>query len=555
MLRAQKMKKVIGCFAFIVIFCALFYCVNGLLAQKWWNPMFVESSAYQYRELYGTDLSDLQVVFLGTSHMEMAVDPMLLYKDNGFLSFNMASSTQTMEGSCYALEEVFRLSNPQYVFFDVGKLFTSSGRSADRMIFENMQWGLPKLKLIKNWALLADEGYRLQRMVSAFFPIIEYHDRWDSLTEQDLVNESGQRHYYRKGYYPRATIGNTGFVSVEQMNEEAEQKYQKKNRSIIVENGEETVREDDGTGTYELEMSADDQELLMKMLDLCKKHNAQFVLVKIPSVKLPQQYYGAWTKRRSDIVKELAQRINVEYLDLLYDYDLGLDWETDTFDAGVHLNYTGAKKATRFFEKYLEDAGLKSISCTAYDEDMDVYDNVCREAEFLAIQNFDTYIQTIKDRENISILIAAKDDMRNNLSQEDIDLIKKLGIQTQIENMKNRDAFAAVIDNGNVIYEEWSNAETDHEGVLSDGSTYQLSSSGWLEHNNSTIIIDGTDYSCNQRGINIVIYDHESGLVVDSCTFDTWATDKPKATRTLNNFNRVFRDYEEWCMQQGYNPK
>lgn len=545
MLKAQKTRKVIGCLFFVLIFCALFYCVDGVLAQKWDSP------AYQYRELYETDLSELQAVFLGTSHMEMAVDPMRMYKEKGFLAFNMASSCQPMEGSYYALEEIFRLSNPKYVFFDAGKLFTTSGDAHHRIILDNMQWGLPKLKYIRKWAML-DEEKSIERLASVFFPIIEYHNRWESLTEQDFANDAGERHYYRKGNFTRATIGNSGIVTAERMNDEAEQKYQKKTRNIIVENGEETVREGDGTGTYELEMSASDQELLVKMQDLCKKHNAQFVLVKIPSVKLPQQYYGAWTKYRSEAAKKLAKQINVEYVDLLYDYDIGVDWETDTFDAGIHLNYFGAKKATRFFEKYLEGAGLKSVSCAAYDEDMDVYDNVCREADFLAIRNFDTYIQTIKDKENISILIAAKDDMRNSLSQEDIDLIKKLGIQTQIENMKNRDAFAAVIDNGNVIYEEWSNAETDHEGVLSDGRTYQLISSGWLEHNNSTIIIDGTDYSCNQRGINFVIYDHESGLVIDSCAFDTWATDKPKATRTQSTIDSVFRKYETWCMQQAY---
>ena len=555
MLKAQKTRNVIGCIFFVLIFCALFYGVNGMLAQKWWYPMFQESPVYQYRELYETDLSDLQAVFLGTSHMEMAVDPMLMYKEKGFVTFNMASSTQPMEGSYYSLEEVFRFANPKYVFFDVSKLFSTSGRAAYRLILENMQWGSPKLKYIRKWAMLADEEYRLQRLISAFFPIVDYHDRWENLTEQDFVNEAGKRHYYRKGYCPRATIANTDLVTVERMNLEADQRYQGETRSIIIENGEEIIWEGARTGAADLEISASDQEILVKMLELCKKHDAQLILVKIPSVRLPQQYYGAWTKYKSDIVKELAERINVEYIDLLYDYDLGIDWESDTYDNGAHLNYTGAKKATRFFETYLERAGLSSISCISYDEDWEVYEKVCGLSELVSIRDYDTYFQTIRELKNASIFFSARDDMQYRLSQDDIELIKKLGIRVPLEKIQYRDSFATVIDNGNVVYEELSNTDIDHEGVLSDGTTYQVYSSGFQGKNTSKIIINDTDYSCNQRGINIVIYDHESGLVIDSCTFDTWATDKPKATRTLGDFHHLYRSYEEWCMQQGYNQK
>ena len=555
MLIGQKIRNGIRCFFFILIFCILLYGVNELLAEKWWYPMFTESPAYQYRELYETDLSDLQAVFLGTSHMEMAVNPMQIYKEKGFVTFNLASSSQPAEGSYYVLEEIFRLSNPRYVFFDVGKLFSSSGYTAYRLLFENLQWGLPKLKFIKKWAMLTDEEKRLERLISAFFPLLEYHDRWENLTEQDYINEAGKRHYYRKGYYLRPTIGNTDLITAERMNWEAEQRYQKTIRSTVIENGEETTTEKNSKGTYNPVISNGDQEMIVKIAELCQRHGAQLVLVKIPSIRFPQKYLGAWTQLRSDKTKELAELLNVEFYDLLYDYDLGLDWEKDTFDNGMHLNYSGAMKATRFFEEYLESAGLKSISCASYDEDIDVYNKVCRLAELMEIRDFDIYFQKIRNLKNVSILLAVRDDMRNRLSQEDIDLIKGLGVQTRIEDMKYSDAFVAVIDNGKSIYEASSSTDIDCEGVLSDGTPYQLFSSGFQEKDDSKIIIDGTDYSYNQRGINVVIYDHESGLVIDTASFDTWASDNPKTSRVQTSLNNIFRDYEEWCMRQSYEEK
>ena len=554
-MKGQKIRNVIRCFAFILIFCVLLYGVNGLLAEKWWYPMFNESPAYQYKELYETDLSDLQAVFLGTSHIEMAVDPMLIYKEKGFVTFNMASSSQPMEGSYYALEEVFRLSNPKYVFFDVSKLFTSSGRSSHRMIFENMQWGLPKLKYIKRWAMLADEEYRLQRLISAFFPILEYHDRWENLTEQDFVNEAGKRQYYRKGYYSRALIESNGIITTDWLNEIADQKYLVEVYNTAIESGEETTEKGKLSYLYKPEIYANDQELLMKIAELCKKHNARLILVKIPSIRPPQQYIGAWTRIKSEVVKDFAQRVNLDYIDLMYDYDLGLEWKNDTSDNGIHLNYTGAQKATRFFEEYLEKLGLDRIENKAYEDDLYIYDKVCSIAELQSVKGFDEYFQIIQKMPSISVFISARDDMQRHLSQDDINIIQKFGIHLKLEDLKYNDALTLVIDNGETVYEEWSNGIIDHEGTLSDGTPYQVVSSGYLAEDKSEILINNINYSSNKRGINIVVFDHESGLVIDSCTFDTWATDKPEASRTLSTYHHLFRNYEEWCMYQGYNQE
>ena len=554
-MKGQKIKNVIKSILFVLVFFILLYAVDGLLAEKWWYPMFYESPAYQYRELYETDQSDLQAVFLGTSHMEMVVDPMQIYKEKGFVTFNMASSSQPMEGSYYALEELFRLSHPKYVFFDVSKLFTTSGRASYRMIFENMQWGLPKLKSIKSWAMLADEEYRLQRLISAFFPIVEYHDRWDSLTEQDFINDVGKRHYYRKGRYTVSAVANSQNIAVDWMNEIADRKYLVEIFNTAIENGEETKEKGKLSKLYKPEIYTNDQELLMKMSELCRKHDAQLILVKIPSARPPQQYLGAWTKIKSGIVKEFAKKADLDFLDLMYDYDIGIEWEADTWDNGIHLNYIGSQKVTRFFEEYLEKMGLNRIESKAYEDDIDIYDKVCSVAELQSVRDFNEYFQTIQNLQNVSVFISASDDMQRYLSEDDINIIKTLGIKINLEELEYNDALILVIDNGKPVYEAWSNGTIDYEGILSDGTIYQIVSSGYLAENKSQIIINMKDYSCNKRGINIVIYDHESGLVVDSCTFDTWATDKPKATRTLNNFNSVFRDYEEWCMQQWDNPK
>ena len=54
-----------------------------------------------------------------------------------------------------------------------------------------------------------------------------------------------------------------------------------------------------------------------------------------------------------------------------------------------------------------------------------------------------------------------------------------------------------------------------------DGLKYVISSAGYWSGNYSSIVINGTEYSKNCRGLNIVVV--ENGVVSEAIAFDTWA--------------------------------
>ena len=63
--------------------------------------------------------------------------------------------------------------------------------------------------------------------------------------------------------------------------------------------------------------------------------------------------------KRHNRVQKLADKLGATYIDMnLLADEIPIDWSVDSYDAGDHLNYTGAVKATAYLGKYLSEAGL-----------------------------------------------------------------------------------------------------------------------------------------------------------------------------------------------------
>ena len=78
--------------------------------------------------------------------------------------------------------------------------------------------------------------------------------------------------------------------------------------------------------------------------------------VKAPS--LYPHWYDQWDAQ----ITEYAEKNDLLYVNLLAARDeIGLDFTTDTYDGGLHLNLAGAEKLSHYFGKILRDeCGLES---------------------------------------------------------------------------------------------------------------------------------------------------------------------------------------------------
>ena len=96
-------------------------------------------------------------------------------------------------------------------------------------------------------------------------------------------------------------------------------------------------------------------EYLDKIRLLCEKNDITLVLIKAPSLS------PVWTSDYDEWVKDYAYENGIDYINFYELYDeTGIDYETDTYDGGLHMNYSGADKLSEYLGKVLsEEYGME----------------------------------------------------------------------------------------------------------------------------------------------------------------------------------------------------
>lgn len=128
------------------------------------------------------------------------------------------------------------------------------------------------------------------------------------------------------------------------------------------------------------------------------------------------------------------------------------------------------------------------------------------------------YLQLLKPNESI-IFISVYDEASSQLSNTIIEDMRRLGLRESLKE-KYRYSYYAVVTSG-YLKEEIGKDQLCHEGNLGEIS-YRIESCGGNTRTGSSIIINGREYSPNQRGLNIVVYDKDKKKVVDMISFDTY---------------------------------
>lgn len=305
MAKTNTLKTVLSVTAVVLVFLLLLTLATMLLQPKYMTTLVEGSMLSQYyREAGGHD-----VIFIGDCEVYANFTPMELYREAGITAYIRGSSQQLIWQSYYVLKETFRYETPKAVVFNVNSMRYSEpvSEAYNRLTIDKMKWSGEKVGIIRS-SMMEEEDF-----LSYVFPILRYHSRFDELTGEDI----------RYLFSTKDTTWNGHLV-----NKEVKPLGKLPTQRLLADYSFGDICWD----------------YLEKMRQLCEENGTELILIKAPSV------YPFWYDEYDAQIQDYADRHGLRFYNFLDHVDeIGIDYNVDTYDGGLHMNLSGATKLTKFF--------------------------------------------------------------------------------------------------------------------------------------------------------------------------------------------------------------
>ena len=303
------------------------------------------------------------VIFLGDCEVYENFDPIYLWENFGITSYIRGNAQQQLWHSYYILEDTLRKETPKAVVFNVQELMYDKPQKEEynRMTFDGMEWSLSKVK-----GIMASK-FSNEELIEYVFPILRYHSRILELDKDDFEYFFKKRHITHNGYYMRVDVlpaSKSQETDIDWLYESYG--YGKNEKEEKTEEDIYDPWADIDTGDEEEQVipykNTKDQpfgDMPMKYLDkirlLCEENDIDLILIKAPSLA------PIWYDGYNEQVVEYAKKNNLQYINFYEKIEeLGVDYEEDTYDGGLHMNYSGAKKLSKYMGEILsEEYGIE----------------------------------------------------------------------------------------------------------------------------------------------------------------------------------------------------
>ncbi|MBQ2999372.1 MAG: SGNH/GDSL hydrolase family protein [Clostridia bacterium] len=304
----KKRILITGCA--ILVLAVLLGLLQALVVPKYrTNPEGALIGEY-YDQAGGHD-----VLFIGDCEVYESIVPAILWEKYGISSYVRGSGQQLAWHSYYILEESLRYETPKAVVFNVLSLKYGEPQSEafNRMTLDGMKWSSSKISAIRA-SMTEDESF-----VDYLFPLLRFHSRVTELTGDDF-----------KYMFDAPAVSHSGYLMQTGIKPMTEEQIPPRLRDEIL---PETA-----------------MDYLEKMRLLCEENGVELILMKAPTNSWAYWWYDEWEEQ----IVEYAEEKDVSYYNFIpLCEQIGIDWSTDTYDAGLHLNVYGAEKLSSYFGEIL----------------------------------------------------------------------------------------------------------------------------------------------------------------------------------------------------------
>lgn len=305
-----------------------------------------KDSKEKFAEFYEVE-ENVDVLFIGSSHVLNGIFPMELWNEYGMVSYNMAGHGNRMAMNYWTLKNALDYTTPQLVVLDACMLGTDEkigNLEQLHILVDHIPYSQTKVDMIND---LVEEEDRRSDFLWKFST---YHNRWNELGERDFALVTTPE----KGAESRIDVA----VPVEMQYFEADYK----------------VPEEDGLGV----------EYACKIIEECQQQEIDILVTYLP---FPDS--SGW-QGESNRMAEIAEDYGVDFLDY-YTLLEQVNLNTDYYDKDSHMNPSGSRKITSYIGNYImqhypvEDQRENEVY-SSWHEDYEVYtefkkENIKKEEE------------------------------------------------------------------------------------------------------------------------------------------------------------------------------
>ncbi len=305
----KRVTKVVV-FVFVMVICLL--GVQQLLMPKYVTDIQEGSMIEEY---YQSEKNH-DVLIIGSCQVYENISPVTMWEEYGITSYVRGSADQYIWQSYYILEDTLRYETPKVVMVDIQSMAIKKSEAEEpynRMTIDGMRWSATKVNAI-NASMTEDENF-----ISYLFPLARYHSRWSELTSEDIKYYINKPKVTTNGYMMRVGV----------------KPVTTKPRVPVL-----------ADGTFD----ESNMEYLQKMSDMCKEKDIKLVLLKAPNI------FPHWYEEYEQQIEDFAKENELLYINALEVGDkTGIDYLTDTYDTGLHMNVQGAEKYSKYLAGVLDD--------------------------------------------------------------------------------------------------------------------------------------------------------------------------------------------------------
>lgn len=459
------------------------------------------ASRLQYRDMgsgggfenfYSLKKNSLDYMVFGSSHAGCTVDDVKVWNDLGYAGYTLSAGAQPIEETYWFIKEALRTQHPKVIFVETG-LVNGNTRNDSGTFEKNwasiyrcdlgMKWSLSYCRMVLEQADMY--GLSFDETANLLLKLPITHARYDELKKSDYINPLP----YNIGYYGSYETGTF----------EGPQLTDKRN-----------------------DVDADSLEYLRKIKELCDAEDIHVLFFHAPFPETTDECAVQNT------VTDFLEEIGADYVDFVRAADeIRLDYQTDMRSDGNHLNNSGADKVTGWLENYMADYGLTDHrgdeAYSRWDESSRWMQARADQDALLKANTIDSFLSALGEMaDNYDILIT----FSGNYNVGTLDPACFTSIGLSAGNFTQGGSY--LIRNGSFVYSS-APAETYYRSLQSGSTPVTFfrkkpaseaitdADGGYTGQNiNDGLYIGTENHAFTVNGVNLVIYDPELKLVIDS---------------------------------------